>query len=152
MCTCLVGQVTLASLALWRYTELTYTCQFSVYIYNERGIETVLEHYVILYKYGMNIVTSVIFVMLLFLKILYNKILYMLYQWCLDIINCQCNAIACINSYSWQKRVSCNEPCKGSNLLESRYKKAINFVQPFLEGWSQEPLKLTSVNIENIII
>ena len=57
MHTCLVDQVALASLSLWRYTELTYTLHMLSILYTVRGIATVLLHYVISYNNGMNIVT-----------------------------------------------------------------------------------------------
>ena len=58
MHTYLVDQVTLAFLALLRYTDQKYTVPIvSVYYYTVRGIATVLLHYAILYKNGMNTVT-----------------------------------------------------------------------------------------------
>ena len=54
-------QVTLASLALWRYTERKYTVHMLSIFYTEHCIMTVLLQYAILYENGMNIVISVFF-------------------------------------------------------------------------------------------
>ena len=71
-------QITLASRTLWRYAEQKLLCKFSVWIYTEDSITTVLLQYAMLYKNGMKIVIF-LFLVLLFLKILYNKRLYILY-------------------------------------------------------------------------
>ena len=41
-----------------------------------------------------------------------------------------------------------SQSCKGNNRKQMR--KAINYSRPFLEGWSQEPLKLIDFNLENM--
>ena len=49
-CMYLLDLVTLASPALWRYTEQKMLCKFSVYSYTEHSITTVLLQCAILYK------------------------------------------------------------------------------------------------------
>ena len=63
-------------------------CKFSVYIYTEHSITTVLLQYAVLYNNGLNIVIF-LFLMFLFLKILYNKILYILYQLFIEVMYSQ---------------------------------------------------------------
>ena len=81
---------------------------------------TVLLNHTISGKIGMDVVTYVIFIMLLFNKILYNKIL--LYT-ILTLYIVQCNAIGHASTILMSQTFVGNEPCNCSDLFLKRVTK-----------------------------
>ena len=91
----------------------------------------------------MNVVTYVMFIVILFLKILYLFLLYPILT--VNIVHYQCSSSP-YQQLTSDAEAHGNRPCNCGNLFGKQTQKAINLNQPFLEGCCQETLNLIDCN------